>query len=89
MSLILKVGEVARGTYISDCEHKASEFAGRSVKIAGNESLDYCTSTGHSQIIEGEADREDPSKVCQRKMDWRKQPQWLEQIFIISPFQLR
>lgn len=63
-----------RSTYISDCEHKASECADRSVEIAGNESLDYCISAGHSQIIEAEWDRQDPSKVCQRKMDWKKIP---------------
>lgn len=61
-----------RSTYISDCEHKASECADRSVEIAGNESLDYCISAGHSQIIEAEWDWQDPSKVCQRKMDWKK-----------------
>lgn len=66
-----------RSTYISDCEHKASECADRSVEIAGNESLDYCISAGHSQIIEAEWDWQDPSKVCQRKMDWKKYPKWL------------
>ena len=36
------------------------------MKIAGNESLDYCISAGHSQIIEAEWDWQDPSKVCQK-----------------------
>lgn len=63
-----------RSAYVSDCEHKASERADRSVEIAGNESLDYCISAGHSQIIEAEWDWQDPSKVCQRKMDWKKIP---------------
>ena len=61
-----------RSTSISDCEHTASECADRSVEIAGNESLDYCISAGHSQIIEAEWDWQDPSKVCQRTMDWKK-----------------
>lgn len=39
------------------------------MEIAGNESLDYCISAGHSSIIEPEWDRQDPSDVCQRKMD--------------------
>lgn len=59
-----------RSTYISDWELKASECADLSVKIAGNEGLDYCISAGHCQIIEAEWDRQDPSKVCRRKMDW-------------------
>lgn len=57
-------------TYICDCEHKA-ECADTSVKIAGNESLDYCISAGHSHIIEVERDWQEPSKVCQREMDWK------------------
>lgn len=61
-----------RSTYISDCELKASECAVMSVEIAGNEGLDYCISAGHSQIIEAEWDMQDPSKVSQRKMDWKK-----------------
>lgn len=41
----------------------------RSVKIAGNENLDYCISAGHTQIIEAESDWQDPSHLpkCARE----------------------
>lgn len=72
--------------YAHVCERKASECADRSVEIAGNESLDYCISAEHWQIIEAKWDWQDPSKLKERLIEESShsgQPTW----FIISPSQ--
>lgn len=74
-SLILKAGEEAPTVYAHVCERKASKCADRSVEIAGNESLDYCISAEHWQIIEAKWDWQDPSKLKERLIE-EKQPQW-------------
>lgn len=50
----------------------------RSVEIAGNESLDYCISAEHGQIIEAKWDWQEPSEL--RRMGWRKRPKWPSQL---------
>lgn len=48
------------------------------MEIAGNESLDYCISAGHRQIIEAKRDQRDPSEP--RRLGWRKRPKWPRQL---------
>lgn len=76
-----------RHLYAHVYERKASQCADRSVEIAGNESLDYCISAEHWQIIEAKWDWQDPSKLKERLIEesgHSGQPTW----FIISPFRV-